>query len=240
MAYQRYKAWDLPTRLFHWINFTCVVLLSLLGLVMLNKNSLGISGTEAKVALKVLHVTVGYIFATNLAIRIIWGFVSSNRSRWSSALPGKAFKGELDAYKSSIKAGEPQLFVGHNPKGKLAVLALMGLMIVLLVSGMIRAGTDIYYPPFGGAVTSYIVADGVDPATLIPYDKTGVDPEKYAAMKAFKSSFGKIHLYGAYLLWVLVLIHIAAVVRSEVAGEGDLVSGMISGNKILAREPTDK
>ncbi len=32
-----YKAWDLPTRLFHWINFLCVIVLSMLGLIMLNK-----------------------------------------------------------------------------------------------------------------------------------------------------------------------------------------------------------
>jgi len=34
-----YKAWDLPTRLFHWINFLCVITLSFLGLVMLNKGA---------------------------------------------------------------------------------------------------------------------------------------------------------------------------------------------------------
>ena len=34
-----YKAWDLPTRLFHWINFLCVITLSFLGLVMLKHHA---------------------------------------------------------------------------------------------------------------------------------------------------------------------------------------------------------
>ena len=41
-----YKAWDLPIRLFHWINFLCVLTPSILGLIMLNKGAFGISGPE--------------------------------------------------------------------------------------------------------------------------------------------------------------------------------------------------
>jgi Ni,Fe-hydrogenase I cytochrome b subunit len=61
-----YKAWDLNTRSFHWINVLCIIVLSILGLIMLNRSSIGISGTEAGVGLKTLHVTVGYVFATKV------------------------------------------------------------------------------------------------------------------------------------------------------------------------------
>ena len=84
-----YKAWDMPTRLFHWINFICVIMLSFLGLVMLNKGAIGISGNEARIGLKVLHVTVGYVFALNLVFRIIWGFAGDRYSHWKALLPGK-------------------------------------------------------------------------------------------------------------------------------------------------------
>jgi len=69
-----YKAWDLPIRLFHWINFLCVLTLSILGLIMLNKAAIGISGPEAGIGLKTLHVVAGYVFAVNLLVRIAWGF----------------------------------------------------------------------------------------------------------------------------------------------------------------------
>jgi len=235
-----YKAWDLPTRLFHWINFLCIILLSILGLIMLNKGAIGISGNEARIGLKILHVTVGYVFAANLIFRIIRGFAGGRYSRWKTLLPGKNFRAELKHYKAAKTAGEPQTFIGHNPKGKLSVLVLLLLLTFMMFTGLIRAGTDIYYPPFGHLAASYVVAEGVSPSQIKPYDNTGTDADKMAQLKAFKSPIGTVHIYGAYLLWVLVLIHIIAVVRAEISGQGTLVSAMFSGKKHLPREPVDQ
>lgn len=235
-----YKAWDLPTRLFHWLNFVCIILLSILGLIMLNKGAIGISGNEAKIGLKVLHVTVGYVFAVNLIFRIIWGFAGGRYSRWKTLLPGKGFKAELKRYKAAKAAGEPQTFVGHNPKGRLSVLTLLALLTVMMVTGLIRAGTDIYFPPFGHFAASYVAAEGVDPSQIKPYDETGTDTDKLASLQAFKSLYGEIHVYTAYLIWLLVLLHIVTVVRLETRGEGTLVSAMISGYKHLPGKPVDQ
>lgn len=235
-----YKAWDLPTRLFHWINFICIILLSILGLIMLNKGAIGISGNEAKIGLKVLHVLVGYVFAANLIFRLIRGFMGGRYSRWKTLLPGKNFKAELKSYKAAKAAGEPQTFIGHNPRGRLSVLVLFLLLTFMMVTGMIRAGTDIYYPPFGHFAASYVAAEGVSPSLIKPYDDTGTDVDKMAELKAFKSPFGTFHIYGAYILWLLVLVHIVAVVRVETGGEGTLVSAMFSGKKHLPRKPVDQ
>ena len=72
--FYEYKVWDLPLRLFHWINFSAIVLLFCFGMIMLFKTELGISATEAKINLKVVHVTIGYVFLANLAFRIIWAY----------------------------------------------------------------------------------------------------------------------------------------------------------------------
>ena len=235
-----YTAWDLPTRLFHWINFLCIIVLSIFGLIMLNKGLIGISGNEAKIGLKVVHVTVGYVFAANLVFRIIWGFAGGRYSRWKALLPGKNFKAELKSYTASKAAGEPQTFVGHNPKGRLSVLVMLLLLTVMMVTGLIRAGTDIYYPPFGYLAASHVAAEGVSPAQIKPYDETGTDAVKLAELKAFKTPIGNIHIYGAYILWLLVLIHVLAVIRAESGGEGTLISAMFSGRKHLPRPPADQ
>lgn len=235
-----YKAWDLPTRLFHWINFLCIFLLSIIGLIMLNKGGIGISGKEAGIGLKVLHVSVGYVFASNLIFRIIWGFAGNRYARWKTLLPGKNFKTELKSYQASLASGEPQTFIGHNPKGKLSVLVMLLLLTVMMVTGLTRAATDIYYPPFGGLAASYVAAEGVSPASIKPYDKTGTDAGKLDQLKAFKKPFGQIHVYTAYILWILILIHIIAVIRAESSGQGTLVSAMFSGRKYLPRPPADK
>ncbi len=234
-----YQAWDLHTRVFHWVNFACVVLLSFLGLIMLYKSEIGISGNEAKIGLKVLHVSVGYVFAANLLIRIIRGFFGERKTRWSALMPGKNFKQELGAYKSSLASGTPRTFIGHNPKGRLSVLVMMLLMTMMMITGMIRAGTDIYYPPFGSTAASYVAAQGVSPSQIKPYDETGTDADRLAELQAFKKPVGTIHIYGAYVLWLLVFLHIFAVARAEARGEGTLISAMFSGKKHLPSEPED-
>lgn len=234
-----YKAWDLPVRLFHWINFLCVLTLSFLGLIMLNKGAIGISGAEAGIGLKTLHVLVGYVFATNLIIRIIWGFIGSKYSRWSRLLPGKDYKRELKSYQASVKAGQPQTFIGHNPKGRISVLVLFIMLVIMTATGLTRAGTDIYFPPLGSMFASQVAADGVSPSDIKPYDKTGTDAGRLAELQSFKKPFGVVHVYTAYALWFLVLLHIVAVIRAESSGEGTLISAMFSGKKYLPREPED-
>jgi Ni/Fe-hydrogenase 1 B-type cytochrome subunit len=234
-----YKAWNLPTRLFHWINFLCVFILSSLGLIMLFKSEIGISSPEARIGLKVLHVSVGYVFALNLLIRLIGGFVGDARSRWTVLLPGKTFRKELAAYKASLTTKTPQTFIGHNPRGRLSVLVLLLLMTSMMITGLIRAGTDIYFPPFGGIAARHVAASGVLPAEIKPYDKTGTDATKMAEMKAFKKPVGVIHIYGAYILWLLIFVHIIAVIRTDSRGHGTIISAMFSGKKHLPSEPED-
>ena len=60
-------------------------------------------------------------------------------------------------------------------------------------SGLVRAGTDVYYPPFGGLVTDYVTATGSDPGALKPYGPTGTDPRRMAELKAFKGPFSLSH-----------------------------------------------
>ncbi len=240
LSYKNYTTWSTSVRVFHWINVLTIFSLIFVGLIMLYKKELGIISLEAKIGLKELHIMIGYIFATNLIIRLIFGFIGPASARFSAFLPGKGFIQSLQDYKASIKAGNIQQFIGHNPVGKLAVTLLFTLLIIMTVSGFIRAGTDVYYPPFGSAMASYVAVDGVDPATIKPYQKEGVDKEKMASLKAFKSPFGKIHLYTAYFLMILIIIHIAAVVRAEVKEGDKLVSSMISGKKILSGKPQDE
>ncbi len=239
-SYKSYHTWSASVRWFHWINVLCVLGLIFVGLVMLNKQSLGITGLDAKIGLKELHVIIGYIFATNLFIRLIMAFIGPASARFSAFLPQKNFKESLKNYKASIKAGKAQQFIGHNPIGRLAVTALFSLLIILAASGLFRAGTDIYFPPFGGAIARYLAEQGTDPSTILPYNDTGVNADKKATLKVYKSPIGKIHLYAAYLLMLLIIIHIAAVVRAEVKEGDNLVSSMISGKKIMSETPENE
>ncbi len=239
LSVKEYRVWDLPTRLFHWINVFAILMLMFVGLVMLNKSALGIQSMEAKIALKQLHVVIGYIFTLNLLWRVVWGFVGNKHARWSAILPGNNFLAGLKSYLNSLKTGVPKQFIGHNPVGKLSIMAVYLVLVIMAVTGLIRAGTDIYYPPFGMIAAEHVAKDGADPAQILPYDKTDVSPEKYKTLKAFKKPFGTVHIYLSYFLMLLVLIHIAAVVKAELSGSHGLASAMLSGKKRIADKPED-
>jgi len=239
VEFKEYKVWDTPVRIFHWINFTAVISLIFVGMVMLFKKELGISSVDAKIALKEVHIIIGYIFVLNLTIRVIWGFIGNKYAKWSYIFPGKGFLNEVRRYKASIKSGEPQQFIGHNPLGRLAISFIIFLLVILAMSGLIRAGTDVYYPPFGSSVLEYIVEPGVNPETIIPYNSAGTNEQKVKELKTFKGPFGKIHLYSAYTLMFIILLHIFFVVRTEIREGGGLISAMFTGKKILNRKPAD-
>lgn len=235
----RYRVWDLPVRLFHWINFLSIFSLIAVALIMMYKQELGITGTDAKIGLKALHVTIGYVFVVNLIIRLAWGFFASRYGRWGRILPGPGFMRSLRGYMTSVRNREPQQFLGHNPLGRLAVTAMLLLMLTLTVTGLIRAATDLYYPPFGTLAAHYVAEAGIDPTAIKPYDSVGTDPKRMAELKAFKGPFGQVHKYAAYTLMAIVLIHIAFVVRAEVVEGGGIISAMFTGNKVTDKTPVD-
>lgn len=236
----RDRVWDLPVRLFHWINFLSVFSLIAVALIMMYKQELGITGTEAKVGLKTLHVTLGYVFVINLLVRVAWGFFANRYGRWGNILPDRGFVDSLRNYLASVRNGEPQQFLGHNPMGRLAVTVMLLLMLVIAVTGLIRAGTDVYYPPFGAFVTDYVAEAGVDPTTIKPYDPAGTNPQRMAELKAFKGPFGQVHTYAAYALMAIILVHIIFVVRVEVTEGGGIISAMFTGNKVTNKTPVDR
>lgn len=235
-----YAIWDAGVRWFHWVNVLCVVGLIAVGVVILNAKLLGVSN-EGKILLKTVHVLIGYVFALNLSWRIIWAFIGGRYSRWSAFLPfGRGYTKETCDYIANFTSEQPKQYLGHNPLGRLAVTLLIFLLLVQAVTGLALAGTDIYYPPIGSWIANWIAAPGIDPATLIPYSKELYDAESYKAMRAFRKPFITIHYYGFYTLLTVIVIHIFAVVITELREGGNLVSAMFSGKKILTKPPADK
>lgn len=237
--FHQYKVWDVPTRIFHWVNFTTVICLIFVGLIMLFKKELGITGIDAKVGLKIVHVYIGYIFVLNLTWRIIWGFIGNQYARWSNIIPHIGFTSIARQYINSAKNGDADQYIGHNPLGRLAITFIYFLLLTMAITGLVRAGTDIYYPPFGSLVTEYIVESDTDPSSILPYVATGTDIDKVASLKAFKGPFGKVHIYSSYVLMFMIVVHIFFVVRVEIKEGGSLITAMFTGKKILTKKPVD-
>ena len=125
-----YRVWDAPTRVFHWINALAVLGLILVGTLILFSGSLGVS-PSGKVAIKTIHVWIGYAMVLNLLWRFVWAFLGNRYARWKAILPGgPGYLAALEAYVASIVAGHPRRYLGHNPLGRLAVSAILILLVI--------------------------------------------------------------------------------------------------------------
>ena len=145
----------------------------------------------------------------------------------------------MGAYLGAMSSPDAPRYLGHNPIARLMVTALLLVLTLQALSGLVLAGTDIYYPPLGPWITGWIAAPGIDPATLVPYVQTGIDPDAWKEMRAFRSPVVAAHGWGFYVLLVLVLIHIAGVLYTEIREGGAIVSAMFTGRKLLDRRPVD-
>ena len=234
-----YRVWDAPTRWFHWINALAVLGLIVVGTVILFDNSLGMS-PAGKVTAKTIHVWIGYVMILNLLWRFVWAFFGNRYARWRAILPGgPGYVAAAQAYVSAFLAGEPKHYLGHNPIGRIAVLVILVLLVIQAVTGLVLAGTDIFYPPFGSWIAHWVAAPNIDPATLTPLTRDLMDKSAYGAMRAFRSPFAEIHELVFYLLLAMIALHIIAVVATELREGGALVSAMLTGRKIIRGRPED-
>jgi len=109
--------WDLPVRLFHWLMVVCFV---------------GAYLTAESERWRLVHVTLGYTMAGLVVFRIVWGFVGTRYARFSNFVRGPK---TVAVYLRSLLRGNPEHYVGHNPAGALAIMALLGLTLAVAATG---------------------------------------------------------------------------------------------------------
>ncbi|MBL4580210.1 MAG: cytochrome b/b6 domain-containing protein [Gammaproteobacteria bacterium] len=235
-----YQVWDAESRWFHWINVLCVVGLAGVGTTILFANSFDASNA-GKINLKKVHAFIGYVFALNLFFRFVWAFTGNRYARWRSFLPGgRGYLHSLRSYVTAFVSGPPENYLGHNPIGRIGVTLLLILISIQAVTGLVLAGTDLFFPPFGFWIAQWVAAPGVDPATLVPYAPEMYDTAAWDAMRSFRKPFITLHETSFYILMCGIVIHVAGVIITEKKEGGSLISAMFTGTKIIKGEPVDK
>jgi cytochrome b len=109
--------WDAPVRVFHWL-----MVLSFAGAYL----------TAESERWRLLHVTLGYTMAGLVAFRLVWGLVGTRHARFASFVRGPA---AVVRYLRSLLSGQPEPHAGHNPAGALAIVALLGMTVLVTAAG---------------------------------------------------------------------------------------------------------
>ena len=111
--------WDLPLRLFHWL-FACTVIASWYT-------------SDQDNDLIDVHMKLGYFALGLLVFRILWGFVGTKHSRFSSFFPTP---NRLRLYIKGLRSKQVKSTTGHNPLGSLMVFLMISLISLQAISGL--------------------------------------------------------------------------------------------------------
>lgn len=179
----RIRVWDLPLRIFHWALAFCVIAAYI---------AQSIGGNAM-----VWHGRFGLAVLGLLTFRLAWGFVGSTNARFRHFVRGpKAIAAYLRGQWSGL---------GHNPLGALSVLALLGVPLLLTLTGLF-ANDDI---AFEGPLYALIDKDLSDRIT-------------------------KIHHWFEPVILILVGLHVAAIAFYVWVKKQTLVKPMMTGWKEVA------
>ncbi|WP_017220536.1 cytochrome b/b6 domain-containing protein [Moritella dasanensis] len=110
------KIWDLPTRLYHWLQAGLFI-----GLISTGYNGEG------------PHIQLGLGLFTLITWRIIWGFIGSDTSRF------KQFIRSPKVIMQYLR-GQTDETTGHNPAGGWMVVSLLLCLFLQCISGLVIAG----------------------------------------------------------------------------------------------------
>lgn len=120
IAPSRVLVWDLPTRVFHWLMVTLVIVSFVTG-------NLGGNAME-------IHERSGCAILALLVFRMVWGFIGSRPSRFTAFLKGPR---TVLRYGATLFRRDEPLHLTHNPLGGWSVAAMLVVMFI-------QAGTGVF------------------------------------------------------------------------------------------------
>lgn len=116
------RVWDPFVRFFHWS-------------LVLAYAAAWATGDEWAA----LHERVGYYILVVLGLRVAWGLIGTRYARFGDFLyrPGR-----IVSYLRSLRGGQAEHYLGHNPAGGWMVVALLVSLLAAAGSGLMIGGAD--------------------------------------------------------------------------------------------------
>jgi cytochrome b len=119
MAQRKILVWDVPTRVFHWL-----LVVSFTGAFL----------TADSERHRNLHVLFGLTMLVLIAFRLLWGVAGTRYARFTSFAFGPR---AVLHYLGSVATLRGVRYVGHTPAGSWAIWAMLGLGVLVGVTGYV-------------------------------------------------------------------------------------------------------
>lgn len=174
------------------------------------------------------HTWAGYVVATAVLIRLIWGLVGPEQDRLANLLRPP---GEVLAYLGDALRLRSRRYGRHTPAGAVMGLALLLSIGATALTGMATLAETRHAGPlaplFGQAALSLATPAWAD-------DHRGEAAEHHGG-KHQKSAIKPVHEFFANLTLVLVLLHVTGVLLASFAHRENLARSMVTGLKPAER-----
>lgn len=221
--FKRVLVWELPVRLFHWLNALCITVLAITGFIIANPPAI-LSSAEAIDSywfgtVRVIHFITAYVFVANSIVRIYWAFKGNFYSNWRAFIPysKKARNNIWYVLKIDIllQNEEEEVYknisVGHNYVASLSYVILFILALVQIFTGF-----GLYAPTAGWWFPKLF--------SWVPY------------LFGDEITIRLVHHISTWLFIIFTLIHVYLVLYHDwLEGRGES-SSMISGYKFVRKE----
>jgi Ni/Fe-hydrogenase 1 B-type cytochrome subunit len=122
VRYHRIKVWEMPVRLYHWLNALCVVLLCVTGYIIGAPFAMTYRAEAYQQywfgTVRFIHFVTAFVFFFNFLVRIYWGFVGNRFARWTNFIPQTRaqFREMIDVLTTDVFQTRLQgrISLGHN------------------------------------------------------------------------------------------------------------------------------
>lgn len=152
----RVYVWEMPVRIYHWINAICIVVLAVTGFIIGRPIAFQ-STSEASYqywfgTVRFVHFMFAYIFLFNFLFRIFWGFAGNRYAKWNNFIPHtkKYWQEILNVLRIDILQTRDGALstIGHNALAGFTyfLLFLVFLFQVITGFGMYSQMSDSWFP----------------------------------------------------------------------------------------------
>lgn len=220
----RVYVWEVPVRLSHWVIVLSIAVLSFTGYYLYDPFIIA-RGRRAFLMgrMRFIHEIAAWFLIAAVLLRFYW-FIKGNRwAYWRSFLPVDPWwrKGLIKQIKYYIfLSPHPDSEVGHNPLAALTYLAIYGLMVVEIATGLV-----LYNHILGSRLLGFFV-NWIPNIVNIRYLR-------------------EIHFLIMIAFFAFVIHHVYSAVLISIEERTGLVDGIFSGYKFfpaafVASDPTHR
>ncbi len=211
--------WQVPVRCFHWINFLCLLSLTVTGFLIADPPALQ-SASPAWFSywfgwVRFIHFASAYLFVLNLVYRIYWSVAGNGYARWSNFIPLRPAQWremwEVGKHYGLIFRHQAPKSIGHNSMAATSYLGLFAISLFQVVTGF-----GMYAPMSGSWFPGLF-------AWIVPLFGSDMAVRQW-------------HHLMTWVFIVFTLVHIYLVYFNDVRERQGVFSSIFTGFKFVEKE----